>query len=101
MSCASGAGFGELAAAIRDALHFNEAEWGEQAIAINTRHLASLQTARGALLGALDLLATPASDPELAAIDLRDALDALGEIPGRVDTEDLLGEIFSRFCIGK
>lgn len=40
----------------------------------------------------------PASDTELAAIDLRDALE---EIPGRVDTEDLLGVIFDSFCIGK
>ncbi|KAB2638042.1 MAG: tRNA uridine-5-carboxymethylaminomethyl(34) synthesis GTPase MnmE [Verrucomicrobia bacterium] len=101
LSCAHDSGFAELSLAIRDALHFNEAEWGDHAIAINTRHQACLQTARHALLAALSLLENPSTDPELAAIDLRDALDALGEIAGRLDTEDLLGEIFSRFCIGK
>jgi len=101
LSCASGTGFDELADAIRNALHFSDADWGDQAIAINTRHQACLRTASNALLGALALLENPATDPELAAIDLREALDALGEIPGRVDTEDLLGVIFSRFCIGK
>ncbi|MCX6878305.1 MAG: tRNA uridine-5-carboxymethylaminomethyl(34) synthesis GTPase MnmE [Verrucomicrobia bacterium] len=101
LSCASGAGFADLAMAIRDSLHFSDAEWGDHAIAINTRHQASLESARRALLAALALLADPARNAELAAIDLREALDALGEIPGRVDTEDLLGVIFSRFCIGK
>jgi tRNA modification GTPase len=101
LSCASGAGFEALADAIRDSLHFSEVEWGDHAIAINTRHQASLQHARDALCAALELLENLANDPELAAIDLREALDALGEIPGRVDTEDLLGVIFSRFCIGK
>ncbi|MEI6656523.1 MAG: tRNA uridine-5-carboxymethylaminomethyl(34) synthesis GTPase MnmE, partial [Verrucomicrobiota bacterium] len=101
LSCADGTGFESLTRAIRDALHFNEADWGDHAIAINTRHQASLLAARSALLDALDVLATPANDPALAAIDLRNALDALGEIPGRVDTDDLLGVIFSRFCIGK
>ena len=101
LSCTSGAGFEALSTAIRDALHFGEVDWGEHAVAINARHQTSLLAARVGLLAALDLLDDPAGDPELAAIDLREALDALGEIPGRVDTDDLLGVIFSRFCIGK
>ncbi len=101
LSCTNGSGFEDLSLAIRDALHFNKSEWGDHAIAINTRHQACLQAARRALLAALELLDDPSTDAELAAIDLREALEALGEISGRVDTEDLLGEIFSRFCIGK
>jgi tRNA modification GTPase len=101
LSCASGEGFDSLSEAIRDSLHFNEADWGEHAVAINARHQASLQLARTSLLAALSLLNDSSTDTELAAIDLREALDALGEIPGRVDTEDLLGVIFSSFCIGK
>jgi tRNA modification GTPase len=38
---------------------------------------------------------------ELRAEDLRRATYALGRITGRVDVEDLLGQVFSRFCIGK
>jgi tRNA modification GTPase len=101
LSCTSGAGLDELTLKVRDSLHFGEVDWGEHAVAINARHQASLMAARGALLAALELLEDPSADPELAAIDLREALDALGEIPGRVDTEDLLGVIFRNFCIGK
>jgi tRNA modification GTPase len=39
--------------------------------------------------------------PELFALELRDALDQLGEMVGAVYTDDLLDRIFSRFCIGK
>lgn len=101
LSCNSGEGFEQLSQTIREALHFSEADWGEHAVAINARHQASLQMARASLLAALDLLEDLSGDQELAAIDLREALDALGEIPGKVDTEDLLGVIFSSFCIGK
>ncbi|GAA5125239.1 tRNA uridine-5-carboxymethylaminomethyl(34) synthesis GTPase MnmE [Luteolibacter yonseiensis] len=101
ISCDKGDGFEQLSQAISDTLHFSEADWGEHAVAINARHQASLQMARTSLLAALALLEDLSGDQELAAIDLREALDALGEIPGKVDTEDLLGVIFSSFCIGK
>ncbi len=101
LSCVTGSGLEELSASIRDSLHFGQVDWGEHAIAINARHQASLQLARTSLLAALTLLEDLGVDQELAAIDLREALDALGEIPGKVDTEDLLGVIFSTFCIGK
>ena len=60
---------------------------------------------RAALLVCLDSLSAfetgPCVEPELRAEDLRRAAHALGRITGRVDVEDVLGEIFGRFCIGK
>ncbi|MBC8127254.1 MAG: tRNA uridine-5-carboxymethylaminomethyl(34) synthesis GTPase MnmE [Gloeobacteraceae cyanobacterium ES-bin-144] len=101
LSCVNGEGFDALSDVIRETLHLSEADWGEHSVAINARHQASLMLAQTALSAAMELLNDPTRDAELAAIDLREALDALGEIPGRVDTEDLLGVIFSSFCIGK
>ena len=101
LSCSHGNGFDVPTETIRNALHFGEVDWGEHAVAINARHQSSLMLAHNSLTAALTLLDDPSADPELAVIDLREALDALGEIPGYVDTEDLLGVIFARFCIGK
>ena len=39
--------------------------------------------------------------PEILSIELRSSMDCLGEITGEITTEDLLGRIFSKFCIGK
>jgi len=58
------------------------------------------RTALEETLTALNRVAT-APLPDLAAEDLRLAARALGRITGRVDVEDLLDEIFARFCIGK
>jgi tRNA modification GTPase len=101
LCCLTGAGFETLAQRIRDLLHFSEVDWGDHAVAINARHQASLSAAHSALTTALAWWDDAGNDPELAAIDLREALDALGEISGQVDSEDLLGTLFSRFCIGK
>jgi tRNA modification GTPase len=69
-------------------------------VAINARHQACLQNAKASLDAARNSL-EGAKSPEFIAIELRGALDAIGEVVGRVDTEDLLGKIFSEFCIGK
>jgi tRNA modification GTPase len=47
------------------------------------------------------LKAEPSISSELRAEHLRLALHALGRLTGRVDVEDMLGEIFTGFCIGK
>ena len=38
---------------------------------------------------------------EIVSLDLRDALNALGEVTGETTTDDILDQIFTRFCIGK
>lgn len=64
------------------------------------RHLDALHQARQASDAAL-LRLRSGDMPELAAEELRLAQAALDEITGRFDNEDLLGRIFSSFCIGK
>ncbi len=60
----------------------------------------SLLRAREALQQALEGLGA-ARMLELVALDLRIAVNAVGEIVGKTTTEDLLDSIFSQFCIGK
>ena len=65
------------------------------------RHVQALQKVQSALdMAALQLQAhQPALD--LLAEDLRQAQNHLGTITGQFSADDLLGEIFSKFCIGK
>ncbi|TXH39266.1 MAG: tRNA uridine-5-carboxymethylaminomethyl(34) synthesis GTPase MnmE [Rhodospirillaceae bacterium] len=60
------------------------------------RHRAALERCQAALLRGID-----AELPELKGEDLRLAVQALGEITGRVDVEEILDRIFREFCIGK
>jgi tRNA modification GTPase len=62
------------------------------------RHRRGFQEARQALA---ETLAPDAAEPELIAEDLRRAASAMDRIVGRIGAEDVLGEIFSRLCIGK
>ena len=61
----------------------------------------TLSTVAAALERAEDVASQPGAGDELLAVELRDALDGLGQILGVVYTDDLLGRIFSKFCIGK
>jgi tRNA modification GTPase len=67
---------------------------------INSRHQDALRRARAAASRTLEALRTN-TPLELVALDLRIAVNAVGEIVGKTTTEDLLDAIFSQFCIGK
>jgi tRNA modification GTPase len=73
---------------------------GDSSVAINARHQACLQTASASVADAMKALREGLS-AEFVAVEVRAALDAVGEVVGRADTEELLGKIFSTFCIGK
>jgi tRNA modification GTPase len=100
VSCTTGAGLETLAKAIETLLTGGTVTGTSDLIAINARHQACLQRARAGLDAAHTLLAA-AQPPELVAEELRAALQAVGEVVGEADPEELLGVIFSRFCIGK
>jgi len=100
ISCADGSGLDGLIAAIAGVFAQGDGTWGQEAVAVNARHQSCLRRARGALGEALRQLKGGVG-PEFVALDLRLALDAVGEVAGRVETEELLGEIFGQFCIGK
>ncbi len=70
------------------------------AIVTNERHQQALQKAKESLTLALESVRKGESG-EFVAVDLRGALDRLGEIIGTTTTDDILNRIFSNFCIGK
>lgn len=69
-------------------------------IVTNTRHLHALEKAL-ASMNSFIAESRKSTSPEFLSVELRDALDALGEILGITTPEDILNRIFSNFCIGK
>ncbi|HIM57982.1 MAG TPA: tRNA uridine-5-carboxymethylaminomethyl(34) synthesis GTPase MnmE [Gammaproteobacteria bacterium] len=74
-------------------------DMGEGVLLARKRHIIALESALDSTCCALDQLNSNAS--ELVAEDLRQAAQSLGSITGEFSSDDLLGEIFSSFCIGK
>ncbi len=74
---------------------------GEGVFVARARHVDALRRARAHVEAADRLAAQGDGALELVAEELRGAHDALGEITGAFSADDLLGAIFSRFCIGK
>jgi tRNA modification GTPase len=64
------------------------------------RHAEVLERARDSISSAIDS-ACSGSTIEFIALDVRGAIDAIGEITGENTSEDILNSIFSRFCVGK
>ncbi|WP_298577757.1 tRNA uridine-5-carboxymethylaminomethyl(34) synthesis GTPase MnmE [uncultured Luteimonas sp.] len=97
VSARTGAGLDLLHARLREAAEGNTP--AEGAFTARARHVDALRRAAQALVDAAAVLAHDQLD--LAAEALRLAHDALGEITGRTLPDELLGRIFSTFCIGK
>ena len=64
------------------------------------RHKVALEKAAESLIRAREGLRNGLS-PELAALEIHEALDSLGEITGRTTSEEVLDRIFANFCVGK
>ena len=100
-SCSTGEGRKELEEAIvRIFASQLPSEAGSSLVAINTRHQHELGLCLEHVRLASEFISRQES-PEFTALELREALAHLGEITGAVDTEDVLGAIFSSFCLGK
>jgi tRNA modification GTPase len=79
----------------------SHSEFSDQQIVVtNARHFAALSKAHASLLLVKESLQTRLTS-DLLAVDIRKTLFHLGEITGEISTDDLLGNIFSKFCIGK
>jgi len=95
ISCRTGEGLDSMIAGLCDSLRARYDPSGAPVIT-RARHRHALEDCRTSLKRYVEI-----EEPELAAEDLRTAARALGRITGHIDVEEVLGSVFSEFCIGK
>jgi tRNA modification GTPase len=100
LSCKTGKGIPALKKAITDNISDKMPDLTSGAVVTSARHRQKLSASLGSLKSARLKLNRDES-PELTAFDLRQAVAAIDEITGKIYTEEILGRIFSKFCIGK
>jgi len=93
-------GIDKLIKKIRRNLFFQEGGVDEEVLLTNVRHRESILKAISHIKTARETIEKGLSQ-EFVVLDLRGALDSLGEITGKTTTDDILNRIFSEFCIGK
>ncbi len=99
ISAATEANIDTLKKKLLKIVHLDDFSTGDT-IVTNLRHIESLTNTQQALDDVLKGIGEGISG-DLLALDIRQALHHLGTITGKVTTDDLLGNIFSKFCIGK
>ena len=93
-------GLRQLKSAIRGLAVHGDPVSAEAIFVTRVRHKAALRSAKESLQYAMKS-AQGEMPPELIAVDLRGGLKSLGEIVGETASEEILSQIFSKFCIGK
>jgi tRNA modification GTPase len=81
-----------------DELCFGRPSGARDQVALTGRHVRAIEEAMQSVQRARESVASGA---EIVALELREALDQLGSIRGVVSSDDVLGRVFARFCIGK
>ncbi|MDF3078412.1 MAG: mnmE [Sphingobacteriaceae bacterium] len=99
ISAKNAEGIDELKEAILEKVNLHKISTDDVLVS-NIRHLEALQKTEGALNRVLEGIENPITS-DFLALDIKQALYYLGEITGAVTTDDLLENIFSKFCIGK
>jgi tRNA modification GTPase len=84
----------------KNLLEINKLLKSEQTIVTNLRHFDSLSNAESSLVEIEKGIQNGLSG-DLLSIDLRRAIESIGEITGQITNDEMLGNIFSNFCIGK
>ena len=103
VSAVDGRGMDSIVRKLRDMLHLSSNRDG-QTLGLHLRQKRCLLACCQAAQQAADMLGSAAEVidvAELVAIDLRESLRQIGQISGQIVTEDILGKIFERFCVGK
>ena len=93
-------GFVELKEKIKDLFYQNEIKFNDELYLTNARHKVALENARKSLALVLDSIHNEMPE-DFFSIDLMDAYEQLGMIIGESVEDDLVNEIFSKFCMGK
>jgi tRNA modification GTPase len=100
ISAKTGEGILDLESLVLETIFSGKVTTSSEPIASNPRHRDAFRRALHHIGEAQEAL-TQGLSSDLIAIDVSEAVDALGEITGETASEDLLESIFSRFCIGK
>lgn len=100
LSNKTGHGLEEIKAAVESMFIDGNLDTGEAAIVFSARQYAALAGAKEALSRVLQSLSCDVPY-DICAHDIREAMICLGELCGRTVSEDVISEIFSKFCIGK
>ena len=100
ISCRDNSGLDNLHDALLEQIKENLPDLTSGMVVTSARHQKKLADASNSLKTA-GLLLDQSESPEFVVFELKEAINSLGEITGRIYTEEILGEIFSSFCIGK
>lgn len=100
LCAASGDGFGELVDMVERAFIDSEIDLENDAVLINSRQTLAIGTSIDALDRALEGISS-GLEIDMCCSDVEEAMARLGELDGRDVSEDIVSEIFTKFCVGK